>query len=77
MNMESAQRWSVLDVDGDGNATVRYDHGGGGACASAGRWRRSSIGPAENESAGSPLDAMQALDGTSYTGQSSMRGGRL
>lgn len=29
MNMESAQRWSVLDVDGDGNATVRLTTEGG------------------------------------------------
>ena len=66
MNMESAQRWSVLDVDGDGNATVRLTTEGG-RMRVGGPMETMSIGPAENESAGSPLDAMQALDGTSYT----------
>ena len=66
MSMESTQRWSVLDVDGDGNATVRLTTEGA-RMRVGGPMETMSIGPAENESAGSPLDAMQALDGTSYT----------
>ena len=66
MSMESTQRWSVLDVDGDGNATVRLTTEGA-RMRVGGPMETMSIGPAENKSAGSPLDAMQALDGTSYT----------
>ncbi len=66
MNMQSTQRWSVLDVDGDGNAAVRLTTEGA-RMRVGGPLETMSIGPVENESAGSPLDAMQALDGTSYT----------
>ena len=65
MNMESTQRWSVLDVDGDGNATVRLTTEGGRM--RFGGPMETMLDPADRESAGSPLDVMQALDGTSYT----------
>lgn len=66
MNMESIQRWNVLAVDGDGAATVRMI---------TERVRMSVGGPmgtmsvdsADTENAGSPLDAMKAIAGTSYT----------
>ncbi|MYN67749.1 MAG: PQQ-binding-like beta-propeller repeat protein [Acidobacteria bacterium] len=64
--MQSTQRWSVLAVDGDGNVTVRLTTEGARMHV-GGPVETMSTGPVENESAGSPLDAMQALDGTSYT----------
>ena len=66
MRQDSTQRWSVLAVDGDGNATVRV---------TTERVRMSMEGPmgttsvdsAEGTGSGSPLDAIAALAGTSYS----------
>ena len=66
MNMDTTQRWSVLAVDGDGNATVRL---------TTDRVRMSIGGPtgtmtvdsADGTGSGSPLDAVTAMAGTSYS----------
>jgi len=66
MRMESTQRWSVSEVDGDGNATVQVTT----------EWVIMSVdGPmgmisadsADETDSGSPLDAVRAMAGTSYT----------
>ncbi len=66
MRMENTQRWSVPEVDVDGNATVRVTT----------EWVRMSVdGPmgtisadsADETGSGSPLDAARAMAGTSYT----------
>ena len=66
MNMDTTQRWSVLEVDGDGHATVRL---------ATDRVRMSIGGPmgtmsvdsADAAGSGSPLDAVAALAGTSHS----------
>lgn len=66
MNLDTTQRWSVLEVDGDGNATVRL---------TTERVRMDIGGPmgtmsvdSEDETAsGSPLDAVTTMAGTSYS----------
>ena len=66
MRMETTQRWSVQEVDGDGNAVVR---------ATTGRVRMSMSGPmgtmsvdsADETGSGSPLDGISAMAGTSYS----------
>ena len=66
MRQDSTQRWSVQEVDGDGNATVRV---------TTERVRMSMEGPmgttsvdsADGTGSGSPLDAITALAGASYS----------
>ena len=65
-NLETSVRWNVLDVDADGNATVRV---------TTERVRMRIDGPTETASvdsadgarSGSPLDSIRALAGTSYS----------
>ena len=66
MNMDTTQRWSVLEVDGNGNATIRL---------ATDRVRMSIGGPmgtmsvdsSDPAGSGSPLDAVAALAGTSHS----------
>ena len=66
MNMETTQRWSVTDIDRDGNATISN---------TTDRVRMSVTGPmgtmsvdsADETGSASPLEAMKALAGTSYS----------
>ena len=66
MRQDVTQRWSVLAVDADGNATVRV---------ATERVRMSMAGPtgttsvdsADGTGSGSPLDAVTVMAGTSYS----------
>ena len=65
-NMETTQRWNVLEVDGAGDATIRI---------TTERVRMSLTGPmgtvnvdsADEASSGSPFDAMKTMAGTSFS----------
>ena len=65
-NMEMTQRWSILEVNGDGDATMRV---------TIDRVRLSMVTPmgtvsvdsTDEASTGSPLDALKVLVGTGFT----------
>ena len=75
-NMEMTQRWSVLEVNGDGDATIRV---------TIDRVRMSMVTPmgtmsvdsTDEASTGSPLDALKALAGTGFTQVLDARGEML
>ena len=75
-DVEMTQRWSVLEVTGDGDATIRV---------TMDRVRMSMVTPmgtmgvdsADEASTGSPLDALKAIAGTSFTMVLEPRGGLL
>ena len=67
MNMENTQRWNVLEVDGDGAATVRITTERVRMSVGGGPMGTMSVDSADPENAGSPLEAMKAIAGTSYT----------
>lgn len=74
MNMETTQRWNVTETDGDGNATISN---------TTDRVRMSVAGPmgtmsvdsVDEAGSGSPLEAIKALAGTSYSIVLDPRGG--
>lgn len=65
MNMEFTSKWSVLEVDGDGNAVVRTttEH----ARMELDSPMLSARFDSDEPASGSPLDSMRALVGTQYT----------
>ena len=75
-DMETTQRWSVLEVNGDGDATIRV---------TTDRVRMSMVSPmgtmsvdsSDEAGTGSPLDAVTATAGTSFTVVLDARGGLL
>lgn len=66
MRSESTQRWTVLEVDGDGNATVRVTTEQA-QMNIEGPLGASGVDPADRAGSGMVVDAAEALAGTSYT----------
>ena len=66
MRQDITQRWSVLEVDGDGNATVRVATERV-RMSMAGPMGTTSVDSADGTGSGSPLDAVTAMAGTSYS----------
>ena len=66
MHMDTTQRWSVLEVDSDGNATVRITTEGV-RMEIAGPMGTMTVDSADETRARSPLDAIRVMVGTSYS----------
>ena len=66
MHMDTTQRWSVLEVDSDGNATVRITTEGV-RMEIAGPMGTMTMDSADETRARSPLDAIRVMVGTSYS----------
>ena len=66
MRQDSTQRWSVLEVDGDGDATVRVTTERV-QMSLDGPMGATSVDSADQGSSGTFLDVVKAIAGTSYT----------